>query len=121
MALYSEMDLLCPCMEGQEIISQLSSQSKKPISKLTLKEIQKSVLDTKVDPEAVLKIISSTTIAMSLKERKSYGSSGFDEQKRMISDRIEKINIFRSEVTKRENKIIFAINELQKQIDDIVQ
>ena len=70
------------------ILVQLAHQSKKPISKLTSTEIKKSVVGTKVDPKIVSKIISSTTVISSLKDRKSYGSSGYDEQKRMISDRI---------------------------------
>ena len=74
------------------ILVQLAHNSKKPISKLTLSEIKKSVSDTKVDPKIVLKIISSTTVVSSLKDRTSFGSSGYDEQKRMITDRIKKIN-----------------------------
>ena len=101
------------------VLVQISAQSKKPITKLTLTEIKQSVIDTKVDPLVVSKIISSTTIVTSLKERKSYGSSGYDEQKRMISDRIERVNVSRVNVTKRENKIISSIKNLQKQVDEI--
>jgi len=100
---------------------QLSSQSKKPISKLTLSEIKKSVNDTKVDPKLVSKIITTTTVTSSLKERKSFGSSGYDEQKRMISDRIQKINGFREQVSKRENRIISSIGDLTKQVNLIIK
>ena len=99
---------------------QLAHNSKKPISKLTLPEIKKSVIDTKVDPEIVSKIISSTTVVSSLKDRKSFGSSGYDEQKRMISDRTQKINQYRSDVLQRENKINFAIDDLKKQVKAII-
>ena len=88
---------------------------------MTLTEIEQSVVDTKVDPQIVSKIISSATVVISLKERKSYGSSGYDEQKRMISDRIERINASRTDITKRENKIISSIKDLQKQVDEITQ
>jgi len=100
---------------------QLSSQSKKSISKLTLSEIKKSVNDTKVDPKLVSKIITTTTVTSSLKERKSFGSSGYDEQKRMISDRIQKINGFREQVSKRENRIISSIDDLTKQVNLIIK
>ncbi|MCV0430547.1 argininosuccinate lyase [Nitrosopumilus sp.] len=100
---------------------QLAHISKKPISKLTLAEIKKSVSDTKVDPNLVSKIISTTTVVSSLKERTSLGSSGYDEQKRMISDRIQKINQYRSDVLKRENKINSSIDELKKQINAIIK
>jgi argininosuccinate lyase len=102
------------------ILVQLAHRSKKPISKLTSVEIKKSVIDTKVDPKVVAKIISSTTVISSLRDRKSYGSSGYGEQKRMISDRTQKINDYRTSISKRENKINSSIEDLQKQIDEII-
>ncbi|MGH1567021.1 MAG: argininosuccinate lyase [Nitrosopumilus sp.] len=102
------------------ILVQLSSQSKKPISKLALTEIKKSVSGTDVDPKTILKIISTTTVVSSLKERKSYGSSGYDEQKRMILERIETINNHRIDMSKRENKIRSSIEELQKQVNELI-
>lgn len=99
------------------ILVHLAHQSKKPISKLTSSDIEKAVTDTTVDPKILSQIISSTTIVNSLKIRKSYGSSGYDEQKRMISDRIQKINDFRILLTERENKINLSLKNLQKQID----
>ena len=102
------------------ILVQLAHNSKKPISKLTLSEIKKSVVDSKVDPKIVSKIISSTTVVSSLKSRKSHGSSGYDEQKRMISDRIQKINQYRIDMSKREKKINSSIDDLEKQIHEIL-
>jgi len=102
------------------ILVQLAHQSKKSISKLTPLDIKKSVSDTDVDPKIVSRIISTTTVVSSLKERKSYGSSGYDEQKRMISDRIQKINQYRIDMTKRENTINSSIESLKKEIDEII-
>ena len=102
------------------VLVQLAHNSKKPISKLTLSEIKKSVADTKVDPKIVSKIISSTTVVSSLKDRTSFGSSGYDEQKRMISDRTQKINQYRSDVLQRENKINTSIDDLKKQVKAII-
>ena len=102
------------------VLVQLAHNSKKPISKLTLSEIKKSVADTKVDPKIVSKIISSTTVVSSLKDRISFGSSGYDEQKRMISDRTQKINQYRSDVLQRENKINTSIDDLKKQVKAII-
>ncbi len=99
---------------------QLAHLSKKPISKLTSSDIKKSVADTKVDPKLVSEIISSITVISSLKERTSFGSSGYDEQKRMISDRIKKINDFRTNLTHRENKINSSLEDLKKQIYEII-
>ena len=99
---------------------QLAHLSKKPISKLTSSDIKKSVAGTKVDSKLVSETISSITVVTSLKERKSYGSSGYDEQKRMISDRLKKINDFRTDLTHRENKINSSLEDLKKQIDEII-
>ena len=103
------------------VLVQLAHDSKKPISKLTTSEIKKSIEGTKVDYQIVSKIISTTSVVSSLKDRKSFGSSGYDEQKRMISDRTQKINIWRSDMSKRENKIKSSTNELQKLVDEIIQ
>ena len=103
------------------ILVQLAHNSKKPISKLSLSEIKKSVVGTKVDPKIVSKIISTTTVVSSLKDRTSFGSSGYDEQKRMISDRIQKINQCRSDISQRENKITSAIDDLTKQVNAIIK
>lgn len=102
------------------ILVQLAHESKKPISKLTLPEIKKSVATTNVDTKIVSKIVSDTTVVSSLRDRKSYGSSGYDEQKRMISDRIEKINNYRTDMTTKENKINLSIKDLKKQINEII-
>jgi len=102
------------------VLVQLAHNSKKPISKLTTPEIKKSVEGTKVDTKLVSEIISNTSVISSLKDRKSFGSSGYDEQKRMISDRTEKINRWRLEMSERENKIKSSLNDLQKSIDDIL-
>lgn len=102
------------------ILVQLAHRSKKSISKLTPLDIKKSVSGTDVDPKIVSRIISTTTVVSSLKERKSYGSSGYDEQKRMISDRIQKINQYRIDMTKRENTLNSSIESLKKEIDEII-
>jgi argininosuccinate lyase len=68
----------------------------------------------------ISKIISNTSVVSSLKDRKSFGSSGYDEQKRMISDRTEKINSWRLEMSERENKIKSSLNDLQKSVDELI-
>ena len=102
------------------VLVQLSHNSKKPISKLTTSEIKKSVEGTKVNPKIVSKIISTISVVSSLKNRQSFGSSGYDEQKRMISDRIQKINTWRSVMSERDNKIKSSIDELQKLVNEII-
>ncbi|MCE2614716.1 MAG: argininosuccinate lyase, partial [Nitrosopumilus sp. (ex Thoosa mismalolli)] len=102
------------------VLTQLAHDSKKPISKLTPSDIKKSVESTKVDPKLVTSIISSTTVVSSLKERKSTGSAGYDEQKRMIAERTKRINNLRTEITQQENKINSSIENLTKQIQELI-
>jgi len=90
--------------------------SKQPLSKLTFSEIKKSVQGTKANPSIVSKIITSTTTKSSLKDRISFGSSGYSEQKRMIEDRIQKINECRTNTTKRENALSNSLSKLEEKI-----
>ena len=100
---------------------QIAHNSKKPLNKLDNKEITKAVEGTKVNPNLVKEIIQTTTISSSLKDRKSFGSSGYSEQKRMIDDRIQKINSYRITTTKRQNDIIKAFDNLSKKIEEITK
>ena len=100
---------------------QVAFQAKKPLSKLTTSEIKQSVKGTTVDPKAVAKIIQSISIFSSLKERTSEGSSGFNEQKRMIADRIKKTNAYRIGVTKRDGNITNSLSNLSKKVKSLMK
>ena len=100
---------------------QVAFQAKKPLSKLTTSEIKQSVKGTTVDPKAVAKIIQSISIFSSLKERTSEGSSGFNEQKRMIADRIKKTNAYRIGVTKRDGDITNSLSNLSKKVKSLMK
>lgn len=100
---------------------QTAHVSKKAINKLTVSEIKKSVQGTKVDPTMVSEILQTTTISSSLKDRVSFGSSGYSEQKRMIKDRMEKINYYRTETTNRLNNISHAFEELSTKVSDLIK
>lgn len=100
---------------------QQAHASKKSLNKLNSEEIKKSVQGTKIDSQIVSKIIKSTTITSSLKDRISFGSSGYIEQKRMITDRIQKINNFRSEITNRENELSNSLDKLSEKISKLIK
>ncbi len=100
---------------------QVAFQAKKPLSKLTTSEIKQSVKGTTVDPKAVAKIIQSVSVFSSLKERTSEGSSGFNEQKRMIADRIKKINAYRIGITKRDGNITNSLSNLSKKVKSLIK
>ena len=100
---------------------QSAYKTQKSISKLPISEIRNSVINTKVDPSLVSEIISSTTVTSSLKDRISFGSSGYKEQKRMILDRIQKINESRIAITNRENKVKSSLRHLDQQVNEIIK
>jgi argininosuccinate lyase len=100
---------------------QQANHSKKSFNKLTSNEIKKSVEGTKVDPSMVSEIIKSTTIVSSLRDRISFGSSGYAEQKRMIKNRIKKINDYRTNITKRENELSNALEILDEKISILIK
>jgi argininosuccinate lyase len=100
---------------------QQAHQSKKSLNKLTANEIKKSVEGTKVNSQIVSEIIQSTTIVSSLRDRVSFGSSGYAEQKRMIKDRIKKINDYRTNITKRENELSNALKRLDEKISIFIK
>lgn len=100
---------------------QQAHNSKKPLNKLTSGEIKKSVQGTKVNPTLVAEIIKTTTTVSSLKDRISFGSSGYAEQKRMIKNRMKKINNFRTNTTKRENELSNTIERLNEKISNLIK
>ncbi len=106
-----------PFRTSHKVLAQLvqkAFQENKQLSKLSTSEIKQSIKETRVDPKLVFKIIQSTSISSSLKDRSSEGSSGYEEQKRMIANRIKKINAYRVGITKRDNQVTNAFANLSK-------
>lgn len=99
---------------------QIASHLGKPLSKLSLSEIKSCIGNTKVDSKLLSTLISSTTTHSSLLARTSFGSSGFDEQKRMVENRLKKINHYRIECQKQQNQISKAFDELSKKIKSVI-
>ncbi len=56
-----------------------------------------------------------------MKDRISFGSSGYAEQTRMIKDRTKKINDYRTKTTKRENEISNALESLAEKISVLIK
>ena len=98
---------------------QSAFQSKKILSKLSQSEIKKSITDYNVDSKMIFDIIKSSSVSSSLKDRISEGSSGIKEQKRMIKDRIGKINAYRIGITRRENLVSCVFDELSNKVKEI--
>lgn len=100
---------------------QIANKKKKSLSKLTKEEIRQSIKETKIESKLVLEIINSTTINSSLKDRKSLGSAGFEEQKRMIEHRVGKINVYRTGMTKRDNDVVSSFETLSKKVKKLIR
>ncbi|MGI0063784.1 MAG: argininosuccinate lyase [Nitrosopumilaceae archaeon] len=113
-----------PFRTAHKVIGQLvqiASISKKPLSKITPSEVKTSVKGTNVDSKFLLKLINSTTIDSSLRDRTSQGSSGILEQKRMIVDRMKKIKMYREGTTKRENQVKTTFENLSKKVKLLIK
>ena len=103
-----------PFREAHKIVGQLvqsANKQKKKLSKLSDNEI-KQILKNEVDSVHVAKLLSSTTIMSSLRDRRSEGSAGISEQQRMLKDRREKIKRYRSNTAKLHEAITTSLLEL---------
>ena len=113
-----------PFRTAHKIVGSLVQQahnSKKSLVKLSLNEIKKSIEGTKVSPSVVFEIIKTTNTVSSLKERISFGSTGFTEQKRMIESRTQKVNESRINMTKRENDLSNSLLKLEEKISFLLK
>jgi len=111
-----------PFRTAHQIIGKLvqtAHYSKKPLSKLTSSEIKKS--SGSVNLKLIQKILKSTTINSSLQDRISMGSSGTEEQKRMIKDRLRKINAYRTGTTKRDLQIKTTLENLSIKVKNLTK
>lgn len=88
--------------------------SKKPLTKLSLSELGKSVKD--IDAKRVQKTILSFDTNTSLKKRISVGSAGFSAQKSMLTSRKNKVSQYRATLTKRAQEIEAANKKLSSKI-----
>jgi len=69
----------------------------------------------------LMKLIKSTTLTTSLHERKSQGSSGISEQKRMIAHRMKKIEKYQTGVKTRSDAVQHSLNQLDKKVKQLTK
>ena len=100
---------------------QTAHGKKKQLSKLTSDDVSQAVRGSKVDPGLVMEVIRGTTVTSSLRARKSFGSSGYSEQDRMIDSRIKKINSCRTTTTNLDNNISQALGELASKVQELIR
>ncbi len=94
---------------------QTAHNSKKLLSDLDLNEID--CLDIKeIKPAKLFELIQKTSISSSLKQRKSKGSSGTSEQKRMIGQRTRKIVTLKNSIKSQNNDVKKSFSLLEKRV-----
>ena len=99
----------------------LAHGRKKRLSGLAPSDVSAAVRGTGVDAGLVLKTVRGATVASSLRERRSLGSSGYAEQDRMISDRIKKISSCRTAATARDNGISESLDCLSSRVRELIR
>ena len=103
------------------VLVKTAHKSHKSISDLTKSEVKNAIKGKKVNLELLMKLIQSTTIISSLHERKSQGSSGISEQKRMVTHRMKKIDMYQEGVTKRSNNVQRSLDNLNKKVKTLIK
>jgi len=113
-----------PFRKAHQIIGQivkLAHKSGKPISKLSESEVKKAIKSKEVSLKLLMEIIQSTTLTSSLHDRKSQGSSGISEQKRMTAHRMNKIGMYQTGVKKRTLAVQNSLNQLNKKVKQLTR
>jgi len=113
-----------PFRKAHQIIGQivkLAHKSGKPISKLNESEIKKAIKSKEVSLKLLMKLIRSTTITSSLHDRKSQGSSGISEQKRMIKHRMGKINMYQTGIKTRSLAVQNSLDKMNRTVKQLIR
>lgn len=100
---------------------QIASNSKKPLSSLSISEINRTMREFGLDGKALYKIIQEASLHSSLEKRTSHGSAGKSEQQRMITDRKRKIQAYQVGVTKRTKEVVLAFENLSRKVKTIIK
>jgi len=113
-----------PFRKSHQIIGRivkLAHKSGKSISKLSESEVKKVIKSKEVSLKLLMELIQSTTLTSSLQARKSQGSSGISEQKRMTADRMNKINMYQAGVKRRSNAVQNSLNKMNQKVKQLIR
>ena len=113
-----------PFRKSHQIIGRLvkfAHKSGKPISKLNESEVKKVIKGKEVSLKLLMELIQSTTITSSLHDRKSQGSSGISEQKRMIKDRMGKINVYQTGIKTRSLAVQNSLDKMNEKVKQLTK
>ena len=113
-----------PFRKAHQIIGRvvkLAHKSGKPISKLSESEVKKVIKSKEVSLKLLMELIQSTTLTSSLQARKSQGSSGISEQKRMTTHRMGKINMYQTGIKTRSNAVQNSLNKMNQKVKQLTK
>jgi len=113
-----------PFRKSHQIIGRivkLAHKSGKPISKLSESEVKKVIKSKEVSLKLLMELIQSTTLTSSLQARKSQGSSGISEQKRMTTHRMGKINMYQTGIKTRSNAVQNSLNKMNQKVKQLTK
>ena len=100
---------------------QIAVKSNKSLIQLSVSEIGKTIPSKEIDVKKLYKIIQSITPESSLETRKSQGSSGKQEQRRMIAERKRKIQAYSMGTSKRTREVRTAIEDLESRCKVLIK
>ena len=91
------------------------------LSKLDLRAIRAAIGKNSIKPTYVQSVLKSATASASLRNRKSTGSAGFAEQKRMIISRKKLLAKLHKKHMKQEKKLADALNYTSARISKVLK
>ncbi len=100
---------------------QIASNSKKPLTTLSIEEMKNIIHDNEIDAKELHKIIQSTTPEYSLEIRRSQGSTGKHEQQRMIEHRKRKVHAYITGTNKRTNEVRESFEALNNSVLSLIK
>ena len=74
-----------------------------------------------VSLKLLMELIQSTTLTSSLHARKSQGSSGISEQKRMIKHRMGKINVYQTGIKTRSLAVQNSLDKMNEKVKQLTK
>jgi len=113
-----------PFRKSHQIIGRvvkLAHKSGKPISKLSESDVKKVIKSKEVSLKLLMELIQTTTLTSSLQARKSQGSSGISEQKRMTAHRMKKINMYQTGIKTRSNAVQNSLNKMNQKVKQLTK
>jgi hypothetical protein len=88
---------------------------------LSESEVKKVIKGKEVSLKLLMELIQSTTLTSSLHARKSQGSSGISEQKRMTLHRMKKIEKYQTGIKTRSLAVQNSLNKLNKKVKQLTK